>query len=104
MEPKKTIDIRQVILDRINELGWTRHQTWKKLTKHFSHAPSLYNFLYGEKNISIDKLEAIFEVLGLYIKGRKVRRTGATGARAEPTGVKASTQAPSAPADDRQPE
>ena len=104
MEPKKTIDIRQIIIDRIDELGWTRHQTWKKLTKHFAHSPNLYNFLYGGKNISIDKLEAIFEVLGLSIKGRRVRRTGATAARAEPTGAKTSTQAPSASADDRQPE
>ena len=77
MTKKKTISIRQIILDRLKELGKTVY--WLSCRQTTLHELSIRKFLYGERkthNLNMRAIEEIFMLLDLEIR------------RAEPTAKK----------------
>jgi hypothetical protein len=60
-------DIRQIILDRMQDAGWSKYKLAEHVKDHMSQA-NTYRFLAGQGDITTEKLAYILEALGLEIR------------------------------------
>ena len=68
-------DIRQSILDRMRELGWTINHV-SVLVKGRIPRRTVYAYLTGEVDARTEVASILMEVLGLTITSKPVKRAG----------------------------
>lgn len=60
-------NIRKIILQRLHEKQWSQYRLWQELDGKISE-PQINQYLRGDKDMSGERLQKIFDVLELRVE------------------------------------